>query len=111
MRRVMCVLGVSLTVLSTDAAFGQDLVERGEAVYAAQRCQLCHAVAGKGNAKGPLDGVGGRLTPEAIREWIVNPAAMTEKTKASRKPAMRAYGALGKDDLDALVAYLQSLKK
>jgi hypothetical protein len=35
---------------------------------------------------------------------------MTAKTKSERKPAMKAY-TLPKDDLDALVAYLSSLKK
>jgi cytochrome c1 len=36
---------------------------------------------------------------------------MTEKTKATRKPAMKAYPDLAKADLDALVAYMVSLKK
>jgi hypothetical protein len=34
---------------------------------------------------------------------------MTAKTKAARKPPMKSY-TLGKDDLDALVAYMKSLK-
>jgi hypothetical protein len=34
---------------------------------------------------------------------------MAAKAKAERKPVMKAY-MLAKDDLDALVAYLQSLK-
>jgi hypothetical protein len=36
---------------------------------------------------------------------------MTTKTKAARKPPMKAYANLPNDDVDALVAYLQSLKK
>jgi hypothetical protein len=36
---------------------------------------------------------------------------MTKKTKAERKPPMRAYPNLPKADLDALVAYMSSLKK
>ena len=36
--------------------------------------------------------------------------AMTAKTKATRKPDMKSY-TLSKEDLDALIAYLQSLKK
>lgn len=36
---------------------------------------------------------------------------MTKKTTAERKPAMRAYPNLPKEDLDALVAYMASLKK
>jgi hypothetical protein len=35
---------------------------------------------------------------------------MTAKTKATRKPEMKSYN-LPKEDLDALVAYLSSLKK
>jgi hypothetical protein len=35
---------------------------------------------------------------------------MTAKTKAPRKPFMKSYPALDKGDLDALVAYMQSLK-
>jgi hypothetical protein len=36
---------------------------------------------------------------------------MTEKTKATRKPPMKAYPNLPAADLDALVEYLDSLKK
>jgi len=49
--------------------------------------------------------------PEEIRAWLVNPVEMTKKTKADRKPPMRAYPNLSKDDVDGLVAYLSSLKK
>ena len=35
---------------------------------------------------------------------------MTAKTKATRKPEMKQFN-LPKDDVDALVAYLESLKK
>jgi hypothetical protein len=36
---------------------------------------------------------------------------MTKKTKAERKPVMKSYEKLPKEDIDALVAYMQSLKK
>jgi mono/diheme cytochrome c family protein len=85
--------------------------DRGAAVYAAQKCSMCHSLDGRGMAKGPLDGVGSKLTADEIRQWIVNPAEMTAKTNATRKPAMRAYPNLPKEDLDALVAYLASKKK
>jgi mono/diheme cytochrome c family protein len=86
-------------------------IELGMKVYADQKCSVCHSIAGKGNAKGPLDDVGSRLTADQIREWMVSPAEMTKKTKAERKPPMRAYPNLAKADLDALVAYMLSLKK
>jgi hypothetical protein len=72
---------------------------------------VCHSIGGKGNAKGPLDEVGSRLSADEIREWMVNPAAMTKKTNAQRKPPMRAFPNLPKEDLDGLVAYMSSLKK
>ena len=46
-----------------------------------------------------------------IKEWIVNPKEMTTKTKAERKPPMKAYPNLPAADVDALVAYMQTLKK
>jgi mono/diheme cytochrome c family protein len=69
----------AVTVATALAVGGQDAaaVARGQEVYTAQKCQLCHAVAGKGNKTNPLDGVGAKLSAA---------------------------------DVDALVAYLQSLK-
>ena len=86
-------------------------IQRGQKVYADNRCAICHSVAGKGNAKGALDEVGAKLTAEEIRQWLINPTEMTGKTKAARKPPMPPYAKLAKDDLDALIAYLQTLKK
>lgn len=96
---------------STASAQDKAAIERGMKVYADQKCSVCHAIAGKGNAKGALDDVGSRLSADEIREWIVHPAEMTKKSGAERKPPMRAYPNLPKEDLDALVAYLASLKK
>ena len=100
--------GVWLATASPAAA--QDAA-RGAKVYADQKCGVCHSIAGKGNAKGPLDAVGSRLKADEIREWMTDPAAMTKKTNAPRKPPMRAYPNLSKQDLDDLTAYMLSLKK
>ena len=99
---VLCV-GVAATAAAQDKA-------KGEKVYADQKCSLCHSVAGKGNAKGALDDVGSKLKADEIRAWITDAKGMTAKTKATRKPEMKQY-TLPKDDVDALVAYLSSLKK
>jgi mono/diheme cytochrome c family protein len=85
--------------------------DRGAAVFAAQKCALCHALAGKGNAKGPLDGVGTKLSADDIRKWIVTPAEMAAAANATRKPVMRPFPKLPKEDLDALVAFLAAQKK
>ena len=95
-------------------ALAQDAkaVEKGAKVYVDQKCSLCHSVAGKGNPKGALDEIGTKLKAAEIREWIVSPAKEAAAHKADRKPPMPAkYASLPKDDLDALVAYLSSLKK
>jgi mono/diheme cytochrome c family protein len=108
MRAMVMAVAVCLSVPAVAAA--QDAKAKGEAVFTAQKCSLCHAIAGKGNAKGPLDGVGSTLSADEIRNWIVDAKGMTAKTKATRKPEMKAF-ALPKDDVDALVAYLSILKK
>ena len=84
---------------------------KGEQVYAAQRCSLCHQLDGKGQKAGPLDEVGSKLTADEIREWIVHPVEMTKKTNSTRKPAMRAYPNLSKEDVEALVTFLSAKKK
>ena len=101
-------IAVLLMLAATTSA--QDLKAQGEKVYTAQKCSVCHSIAGKGNAKGALDDVGSKLSADDIRAWIVDAKGMTAKTKAPRKPVMKAY-ALPKGDVDALVAYLSALKK
>ena len=59
---------------------------------------------------GPLDTVGSKDSPDDIRAWLTDAKGMAAKTKATRKPEMKQY-TLPKDDVDALVAYLTSLKK
>jgi mono/diheme cytochrome c family protein len=98
-------LGIAASALAQDAK-----VTKGQQLFADQKCSLCHSIAGKGNAKGSLDGVGSKLSADDIRAWIVDAKGMTAKTKPTRKPEMKAFS-LPKDDVDALVAYLSTLKK
>ena len=86
-------------------------IERGKAVYTEQKCSLCHAIDGKGNKQNPLDGVGDKLSAADIRKWITSPKEMEAALPAKPKISMKAYASLKPEDLDALVAYLQSLKK
>jgi mono/diheme cytochrome c family protein len=92
-------------------AFAQDAVAKGAALYASQKCSVCHSVEGKGNAKGPLDGVGLKFTAAELHQWLDDPAAMSAKIKATRKPPMKSYKSLSQADKDALVAWMQTLKK
>jgi mono/diheme cytochrome c family protein len=102
-------IGAGLAVVPVQAQSGATTAARGAEVYVAQKCALCHSIAGKGNQRGALDDVGSRLTADELRQWIVDATGMTEKTKAARKPVMRNYK-LSNEDLAALVAYLESLK-
>jgi mono/diheme cytochrome c family protein len=57
--------------------------------------------------------VGNKLKAEEIKAWLRTPKEMAAKAKAIRKPAMPAFPAdkLSDADLEALTAYLLSLKK
>jgi mono/diheme cytochrome c family protein len=91
-------------------AIAQD-AKRGQEVYAAQKCQICHSIAGQGSKTSPLDGVGKKLSADEIRQWIVSPGEMSKKTASTKKPPMPdRYAKLPPADIDALVAYMQSLK-
>jgi len=92
-------------VLAGPAMAQDDANAKGQAVFAAQKCSMCHAIAGKGNKNMPLDGIGAKLSAADIKKWIVSPKDMKADTK------MKAYPSLSAEDLDALVAYLSSLKK
>jgi len=86
-------------------------IKQGETVYAAQKCQICHSIAGKGSKANPLDKVGAKLSADEIKQWIVTPVEMAAKAKSTKKPPMtNKYAALPAADIDGLVAYMQSLK-
>ncbi len=109
MFKVIAGLTLSMGMAATAAA--QDAkVAHGQKVYAAQKCSICHSIGATGNKKGPLDGVGTKLTADQVRSWMVDATGMTEKTKSARRPPMKSY-VLPKEDLDALVAYMMTLKK
>jgi mono/diheme cytochrome c family protein len=110
MRRIV-VSGFVVFAKLGGAAFAQDAnVKKGIEVYTAQKCSKCHSIAGKGNAKGKMDDVGAKLTPAELKEWIVDPVGMAAKNKKDRKPVMKKV-AMPPADVDALVAYLSTLKK
>ena len=105
------VMAVAMCVGLAAIAAAQDAKEaKGQQLFTDQKCTLCHAIGDKGNKKGPLDGVASKLSADDVRSWLTDAKGMTAKTKATRKPEMKAY-TLPKDDVDALVAYLGTLKK
>ena len=101
---------VALMATSRPAAAQGD-PKKGEQVYTAQKCSVCHSVAGKGGKSSPLDGVGAKISAADTRQWIVSPKEMATKTNSQKKPPMPdRYSKLPAADIDALVAYMQSLK-
>jgi len=87
-----------------------DKIEAGKKVYAAQKCSTCHSIAGTGSKMAPLDGVGSKHNAAEIKAWITDPDPLTEKLPVKPKIKMKKY-TLPDADLDALVAYMLSLKK
>jgi mono/diheme cytochrome c family protein len=100
---MLCV-GVAAAAAAQDAK-----VTKGQQLFTEQKCTLCHSIGDKGNKKGPLDSVASKLSADDIRSWITDARGMIAKTKPTRKPEMKAF-TLPKEDVDALVAYLVTLK-
>jgi cytochrome c553 len=113
--RVLSMTGIAVLAASF-AGFAQDAaqIEKGKTLFstASPKCTMCHAVAGQGNAKNPLDGIGSKLSADDIKAWIRTPKEMAAKAKSEAKPPMSPYTTdkISDADLDALVAYLSSLK-
>ena len=112
-KRVLPLGALTLALAMPVAAATQDeaLIKKGQEIYAAQKCSTCHSIAGKGGKQSALDGVGKKLSADEIRSWITNPTDMTKKTNSTKKPPMpNKWSKLPAADVDALVAYMQSLK-
>lgn len=87
----------------------QALKAIGRSVFEAQSCMGCHSIAGEGNPRFPLDGVGKRRTPEAIRHWILASIELKDQLPAGVFQVKQAYRHLPTEDIDALVFYLRSI--
>lgn len=79
-------------------------VEKGEALVQAYDCRACHTI-GEGGVSGypELTHVGRKIRPEWERRWLQD----TQKVKPGT--FMPTFG-FGDPELDAIVAYLHSLK-
>jgi mono/diheme cytochrome c family protein len=86
-------------------------VETGRRVYEREKCAVCHQIAGRGNSRFPLDGVGSRLSADDLRRWFTHTVEM--EAAKPRKPAIemssRKYN-FRDADLKALIEYLRTLK-
>lgn len=111
MRRATRILAAGIMTAAWIApAAAQGDAAKGQQLFAAQKCSICHAVAGKGNVKHPLDGAGARLDAATVKLWLTDPKAAEAKTGKVAKPPMKSFASLPAADIDALVAYVLSLK-
>jgi mono/diheme cytochrome c family protein len=82
----------------------------GRKVYDQQGCASCHAIAGEGSPRSPLDGVGSTLDATQIRHYVTGDPAIADDLAPRVLAAKRAYAELPPEQLDALLAYLASLR-
>lgn len=79
--------------------------QKGVRVYDEQGCAACHTINNAGGAAGPdLSKVGRQRDPAWLRRAIAEPATVDPNS------AMPAYDYLTSEDLEALVAYMRTLK-
>jgi mono/diheme cytochrome c family protein len=79
-------------------------IERGKAVYDETGCATCHAIGGIGGRTGPsLDKIGSKYDAEKLKGILLNPKTLNPNT------VMPPFEG-SEEDLEALVAYLLSLK-
>jgi mono/diheme cytochrome c family protein len=117
MRSVALAVAPVLALALSGPATAKDAakIEKGKHAYenAVPKCKVCHSIGGTGNPKGSLDDCGTKMKADEIKAWLRTPKEMTEKAKATRKPVMPPYPKekLSEEDLEALTAYLLTLKK
>jgi cytochrome c2 len=77
---------------------------QGQKVYVAQKCNICHAVAGSGGKLGPdLSGIGLTRNAAWLEKYLPDPRSFNPKGKM---PAQSVKG----QDLKDLAAYLATLR-
>ncbi len=102
------------TPASTAAA--GDLVALGKEQWELQECYNCHKLFGKGGKKrGPeLDNIGNLMTPEALRQKILDPKSWKaegfDKQYKKGKMPDKYKDLMFDEEIDALVAFLATLK-
>ena len=119
MTRTLGAIAVAMALAGPAAAAqapDAKLAGEGKKLYATYKCDKCHQIDGRGSKKGPLDGVGTKLTAADLKKWLTSPTEM--EAKLEKKPkgtdamsyALKTKG-IEPAEIDALVAYMQTLTK
>jgi mono/diheme cytochrome c family protein len=118
-----CVVAIVVSVVMSGGVSGKvhaaqapdrAKVAAGLRVYETQKCSTCHAIKGQGGKLSTaLDGVGAKVSAVDLRKWFTNTTEM--EAALPKKPAMTMSSylkthKLTDGDIDAVVAYMESLK-
>ena len=94
----------SATLAAANIVLADPLAAKGKTIFEAQSCNACHGDAGVGTAAGPaLIGIAAKLPAEQLAQLFKHPTA---KMTAGGMPPID----LPPDELNALIAYVESLK-
>ena len=98
-----------LTELKQSVVIDSKRIETGGQIYQQQSCGFCHSIAGQGNPRNPLDGVGKKRTASELRNFITGADTLQGLLTTSIRKRKQRYRELSVEELDALVIYMQSL--
>jgi ubiquinol-cytochrome c reductase cytochrome b subunit len=94
----------SASLAAVNVALADPLAAKGKTIFEAQSCNACHGDGGVGTAAAPaLVGIAAKFSPEQVAEVFKHPTA---KMTAGGMPPID----LPRDDVKALIAYVESLK-
>ncbi len=107
-RTSLMLAAVACFAMVAGSAAAQDAkaVAKGQELAVKNHCAMCHLIAGKGGKIGkPLDGVSERLDAAKIKQILADPLKEFPNEKVKMPKVAWQPG-----DIDAVVAYLQTLK-
>jgi cytochrome c2 len=108
MLRTNLILILAAGALAGSLLSAQDkpLVAKGQALTTDHKCAMCHVLGGKGGKLSKsLDGVSDRHAGAALKQILEDPQGMFPSAKIKMPKVAWKPG-----EVDAVVAYLQSLK-